>query len=386
MTAPDSATDPFLAPPLDVEQLSLLRRYGEERWLHQPSASAAGEGSIAIRFAGENLSDQPSRWTPERAGLAASDPETERWRGPDDYGSQYRAKTGIMAPKTSVPWRRSGARCAPLGSGKGGEMDTPYEAGSDVTVLPNHLDVPGVGTLLVNAFVLQSEQPVLIDTGIGLDSDSFIEALRSVVDPRDLRWIWLTHDDSDHTGALPALMQAAPNARLATHALGALRMSTWFPLGRIHAISPGATIDAGDRTLRAVMPPTFDNPTSTALYDESTSTLFCVDAFGAIIPRALTSLDDLTEDELVGGMTAWTTFDSPWAHMTDRSRFGQALDVVRTIAPHRVLSAHLPPAMGRLEELLKIVSSVPDADPFQAPDAEGFAQIAAAIAAGPAPA
>jgi hypothetical protein len=57
MTTPDSATDPFLAPPLDVEQLSLLRRYGEERWLRQPSASAAGVGSIAIRFAGENLSD-----------------------------------------------------------------------------------------------------------------------------------------------------------------------------------------------------------------------------------------------------------------------------------------------------------------------------------------
>jgi hypothetical protein len=31
---------------------------------------------------------------------------------------------------------------------------------------------------------------------------------------------------------------------------------------------------------------------------------------------------------------------------------------------------------------LKIVSSVPDADPFQAPDAEAFAQIAAALVVG----
>src|SRR5262245_42281681 len=31
MTAPDPRTDPFLAPPLDAEQLTLLRRYGEER-------------------------------------------------------------------------------------------------------------------------------------------------------------------------------------------------------------------------------------------------------------------------------------------------------------------------------------------------------------------
>jgi glyoxylase-like metal-dependent hydrolase (beta-lactamase superfamily II) len=265
-------------------------------------------------------------------------------------------------------------------------MDNPYEVDSDIAVLPTHLDIPGVGTLLVNAFVLKSEQPVLVDTGIGMDSDSFIEALRSVVDLRDLRWIWVTHDDVDHTGSLPALMQAAPHARLATHALGALRMSTWFPLDldRVHAISPGATIDVGDRTLRGVMPPTFDNPTSTALHDESTSTLFCVDAFGAIVPRAVTSLDDLTADELIGGMTAWTTFDSPWTHLTDRSRFGQVLDGLRALAPRRVLSAHLPPAVGRLEQLLGIMSSVPDADPFQAPDAKAFAQIAAALAAAPA--
>jgi glyoxylase-like metal-dependent hydrolase (beta-lactamase superfamily II) len=263
-------------------------------------------------------------------------------------------------------------------------MDNPYDAGTDITVLPTHLDIPGVGTLLVNSFVLMSEQPVLIDTGLAVESDSFMEALRSIVDPRDLRWIWLTHDDADHTGSLPALMQAAPQARLATHPLGAIRMTTWFPLAldRVHAISPGTDIDGGDRTLRAVMPPTFDNPTSTALYDDSTSTLFCVDTFGAILPRAVTNLDDITDDELVGGMTAWTTFDSPWAHITDRSRFGRVLDGIRTLAPQRILSAHLPPAFGRLEQLLTIVSSVPDADPFQAPDAAAFAGIAAALAAG----
>src|SRR5262249_24713629 len=108
--------------------------------------------------------------------------------------------------------------------------------------------------------------------------------------------------------------------------------------------APGTEIDAGDRTLRAVMPPTFDNPTSTALYDGSTSTLFCVDSFGSIVPRAVTNLDEITDDELVGGMTAWTTFDSPWTHIADRSRFGRVLDTTRTLGPQRILSAHLPPA------------------------------------------
>jgi hypothetical protein len=82
-------------------------------------------------------------------------------------------------------------------------------------------------------------------------------------------------------------------------------------------------------------------------------------------------------------MVAWATFDSPWAHLTDRSRFGGALDQVRKLDPNLVLSSHLPPTTGRVEQLLKIVETVPDADPFVAPDAAAFREIVANL---PAPA
>ena len=265
-------------------------------------------------------------------------------------------------------------------------MDQPFRASDDVHVLPSHLDVPGVGTLSVYSFVLLSQQPVLIDTGLGLDTPEFVEALRSVIDPAELQWIWLTHDDSDHTGALSTIMELAPNAKLATHGLGALRIGTWWqeiPLDRVHAISLGDQLDVGDRILHALRPPTFDNPTSTGIYDERTSTLFAVDSFGAILPGAMESIDDLPEEALVGGMVAWTTFDSPWTHITDRSLFGDALDQVRKLNPDLVLSSHLPPTTGRVEQLLKIVEKVPDADPFVAPDAAAFREIVANL---PAPA
>src|SRR4051812_46537766 len=144
-------------------------------------------------------------------------------------------------------------------------MNQPFKATDDVHVLPTDLVVPGVGTIPVYSYVLLSREPVLIDTGLGIDSPAFVDALRSVIDPAELRWIWLTHDDSDHTGSLQTLMELAPNAKLATHGLGALRMSTWFPLplDRVHALALGDQLDVGDRTLRAVRPPTFDNPMTT---------------------------------------------------------------------------------------------------------------------------
>jgi flavorubredoxin len=134
------------------------------------------------------------------------------------------------------------------------------------------------------------------------------------VDLDELKWIWLTHDDADHTGNLPAIMTQAPQARLATHGLGALRMCTWWPLpARPCACARSGRPSRRRRShLRAIVRPRFDNPMSTGIVDESTATLFSVDSFGAILPSAVQDLGELSEGELTGGMTGWATFDSPW--------------------------------------------------------------------------
>jgi glyoxylase-like metal-dependent hydrolase (beta-lactamase superfamily II) len=266
-------------------------------------------------------------------------------------------------------------------------MDAPYQPTPDVHVLPTNLRIPGIGVLPINAFVLTAEEPVLIDTGIGIDGDSFLDALASVVDPARLRWIWLTHDDADHTGSIQRVMEAAPDARLVTHAMAALRMSTWWPvpLERVHAIRVGDRVSVGDRTLRAVAPPLYDNPMSTGVLDEATGSLFSVDSFGALLPEATEDASEVPHDALAGGMWAWATSDSPWAHLVDRERFTRVLDGVRRLQPTRILSSHLPAASGTsLERFLDVLESVPDAEPALAPDHEQFSHmLAAMLAAGP---
>jgi len=94
------------------------------------------------------------------------------------------------------------------------------------------------------------------------------------------------------------------------------------------------------------------------------------------------SLDDVDHDVLVEGMMLWTTFDSPWSHLSDRLLFDSTLQEVRALEPACVLSSHLPPAVGRIDQLLDVVAEVPDADPFVPPGADDFRQIVAALAAG----
>ena len=263
-------------------------------------------------------------------------------------------------------------------------MDAPYQAAPDVHVLPNNLALPGVGVLPVNAYVLLAEEPVLVDTGIGTDAEDFIDALSSIIDPAALRWVWLTHDDADHTGNIQRVFELAPDARLATNAFSALRMATWWPVPfhRVHAIRVGDRLAVGDRTLRAVPPPLYDSPLSTGFLDEATGALFSVDSFGALLPEATQDAAEVPEAALAGGMQAWATSDSPWAHLVDRQRFGQVLDGVRRLQPTRIFSSHLPAASGTsLERFLQVLESVPDAEPAVAPNHHEFAQMLAAMTA-----
>ncbi len=263
-------------------------------------------------------------------------------------------------------------------------MDTPYQPAPDIHVLPSTVPLPGIGVLPVNAFVVLAEEPVLIDTGLAVDGDQFLDALASVIDPAALRWVWLTHDDADHTGNIQRVFERAPNARLATHAFAAMRMGSWWPVpfDRVHAVRAGDRLHVGDRTLLAVPPPLYDNPMSTGLLDEATGALFSVDSFGAILPGPVEDAAEVPHDTLAGGMQAWAAADSPWAHLVDRDRFGRVLDGVRRLQPAGIFSSHLPAARrASLEGFLDVLASVPDAEPAVAPDNEEFGYMLAAMTA-----
>ena len=163
-----------------------------------------------------------------------------------------------------------------------------YRAHQDISVLSDQLEVPGLGFLAVNAFVIHAAQPVVADTGLGLPDRDLVAALAEVIDPADVRWIWLTHPDRDHTGGLFALLDAAPQARVVTTFTGAGIMSTEHPLpmDRIYLLNPGQSLDVGDRRLTGFRPPLFDNPATVGILDTSTGTCLSSDCFGAPLPTS----------------------------------------------------------------------------------------------------
>lgn len=263
-------------------------------------------------------------------------------------------------------------------------MERPYQVTPDIVVLPSYFSFPGVGFLPVNAFVIKAREPVLVDTGMGMDCEALISALESVIDPKDLKWVWVTHDDADHIGNIQKVLEAASSARLAANSLAALRMSTaWpVPMKQVYCLNPGDSISAGDRTLTAVRPPLFDNPTTIAVYDDKSETFFSADCFGAIIPSPKKDVDDVSQEDLEQGMITWASTDSPWIHGIEPHNFGRALDTIRHMNPKRILSGHLPPARGQTARFLELLAKVPASVPAVAPNQSALEQILAQMKEG----
>lgn len=246
-----------------------------------------------------------------------------------------------------------------------------YRAAPDIDVITSSVSIPGFGLVPINAFVLHGTEPVLVDTGATVERDDFMTALRSVIDPGDLKWIWLTHPDFDHIGALAPLLDANPDVRVITTFLGVGIMGLFAPLpmDRVHLVNPGQTITVGERSLTAVKPPAFDNPSTTGFVDDSSGALFCSDCFGALLAEVPDSASDLSDDELRQGQVFWATVDSPWLHNADRGAFATALDRTRKIEPTMILSSHLPAAPGAMMgQLIESLRAVPTAPPFVGPD------------------
>ena len=206
------------------------------------------------------------------------------------------------------------------------------ESAPDIVSLVSYIPIPGYGVLPVNAFVIKAKEPVLVDTGMAAVRSDFMRELKSVIDPNELRWIWITHTDMDHLGNLEAVLAEAPNARVVTTYVGMAKMGLHgLPLDRIFLLNPGQTLDAGDRQLLAVKPPTYDAPETTGLFDQKSSTFISADSFGALLDKPFDNVAEINSNDLREGSHLWASLDAPWLGMIDQQKFGETLSAIEKL-------------------------------------------------------
>jgi flavorubredoxin len=178
--------------------------------------------------------------------------------------------------------------------------------------------------------------------------DSWLATAFSVVDPADVRWIFISHDDHDHIGNLDAVLDLCPQATLVGNWAMTARLfgDVELPLHRMRWLDQGEAFDAGDRTLHLVRPPLFDSPATRGLFDPTTNMLWAVDTFGAMVQGNVLEADDADPDLYAGTFDAMNTWNTPWLEWVDTARFAAHVDETASLRLDAVASAHGPILRG----------------------------------------
>ena len=209
-------------------------------------------------------------------------------------------------------------------------------------------DHEGEGTAPVcvplNSMVIRGAEPVVVDTGMAENREQYLADVFSLVEPEDIRWVFISHDDVDHTGNLNALMDRAPNATLVVNWFMTTRMgaSLEVPPTRQRWVGDGEALDVGDRVLQAVRPPIFDSPTTRGLYDPTTGVYWSSDAFATPMPHPLPTVDGLDAEFWLGGMTMFDNYVSAWLDLVDDARFQATVDRIEALRPTAIVGCHTP--------------------------------------------
>ncbi len=224
----------------------------------------------------------------------------------------------------------------------------PMRIAPDTYLIPNLFPAGPEEFVPVNSMVITGAEPVVVDTGAPIHREQWLEKVGSVVDPADVRWIFLSHDDPDHTGGLLDMLELAPQATLVTNFFSVERLALEkpeLPLDRMRWIEPGGSFDAGDRTLHLFKPPIFDGPTTRGLYDPTTATAWIVDTFACLTPGSL-DVHDLAPDQVEEGLRAMNSLVSPWHAWLDADKYRSHVDEVEALGILTAASAHGPVMTG----------------------------------------
>ena len=134
-----------------------------------------------------------------------------------------------------------------------------------------------------NAYVIEGDKTVVIDTVKGPWFSDYLAKIKSVIGEKPVDYLVINHMEPDHSGAITSLRLAYPNMKL-------IGNPKTFPIlerfyGEFSAdgnveFKDGESLDIGGHVLVFATVPMVHWPESMVTYDASTGILFSSDAFG----------------------------------------------------------------------------------------------------------
>lgn len=192
-----------------------------------------------------------------------------------------------------------------------------------------------------NAYLVRDEKIALIDTVKSLYADRLLEHVSSLADPLKIDYVVCNHAEPDHSGSLPAIMEACTNAELVcdTKCKDILGMHYDTEGWSWRVVADGDTISLGKRTLSFLETPMVHWPESMFTYVPEERLLFSMDAFGQHYASDGRSDDEEPLDDIMAEAKTYFAnivmlYGKPIAKVLERA---SALDIEMIAPSHGII-------------------------------------------------
>jgi flavorubredoxin len=150
-----------------------------------------------------------------------------------------------------------------------------------------------------NAYLVRDEKTALIDTVWGPFAKEFVNHLRSEIDLSKIDYVIANHAETDHSGALPELMQHIPDKPVYCTANGVKSLKGHYHQDwNFQVVKTGDKLSLGAKELIFIEAPMLHWPDSMMAYLTGDAILFSNDAFGQHIASERLFNDQVVQSEL----------------------------------------------------------------------------------------
>lgn len=186
-----------------------------------------------------------------------------------------------------------------------------------------------------NSYLIVDEKICLIDTVKAPFTNELLERISQIVDPAKIDYVVVNHVEPDHSGALPVIIEHAPNAKVILTANGrAETIKHYHREYDFQVVKEGDVLSLGQNNLHFIPLPMLHWPDSMASYLDGHQILFSNDAFGQHICTSA-PCDDQNDihDILYEAAKYYANILMPYSKLVGRALSKLEATPVKQIAP-----------------------------------------------------
>jgi len=188
-----------------------------------------------------------------------------------------------------------------------------------------------------NAYLIVDEKVCLVDTVKAPFAKELLERISQIIDPAKIDYIVCNHTEPDHSGALPAIMEKMPQAKVVLTAQGKESIIKHYQKEYdFQVVKEGDVLDLGRNKLHFLTMSMLHWPDSMASYLDGEEILFSNDAFGQHICTSK-KFDDENEisDIMYEAAKYYANILLPYTRL-----IGKAVDKTKTVPLKMIAPSH----------------------------------------------